>query len=47
MFTFIINLIPANIGWLLVGALGMLTLVMACKLIKLFTEMWREYHEED
>ena len=39
--------IPENIGWVLVGAVGMLCMVMLVKLGKLFVEMWKEFHEEE
>lgn len=39
--------IPEEIGWALVGFAICLCCVMACKLGKLFVEMWKEYHEEE
>lgn len=39
--------IPESFGWALVGFVACLCCVMACKLGKLFTEMWKEYHEEE
>ena len=38
--------IPENIGWVIVGAAGMLTAIMAVKVAKVFVEMWRERREE-
>jgi hypothetical protein len=42
-----INAIPEEIGWALVGFIACLCCVMAVKLGKEFVEMWREYHEEE
>ena len=39
--------IPENIGWALVGAVGMLCVVMAVKLGKIFVEMWKEWYEDE
>ena len=39
--------ITENVGWMLVGAVGMLCVVMLCKLGKLFIQMWKEWHEEE
>lgn len=39
--------IPEHIGWVMVGAVGMLAFIMLCKLGKLFVQMWREYHEDE
>ena len=41
----LINAIPEEIGWTLVGAVGTLCAVMAVKVGKVFVEMWRERHE--
>lgn len=38
--------IPENIGWVIVGATGMLAAMMAVKLGKLFVQMWKDWHEE-
>ena len=38
--------IPENVGWALVGAVGMLCVVMAVKLGKILVEMWKEWHED-
>ena len=46
MMNFILS-IPDNVGWMLVGALGMLCVVMAVKLGTIFVEMWRDWHEEE
>ena len=39
--------IPENVGWVLVGATGMLCVVMAVKLGKILVEMWKDWHEEE
>ena len=39
--------IPENVGWVLVGAVGMLCVVMAVKLGKLSVQMWKEFHEDE
>lgn len=39
--------IPENIGWVIVGAMGMLTIIVAVKLGKLFVQMWKDYHEDE
>lgn len=39
--------IPENIGWVIVGAMGMLAVVMAIKLGKLLVQMWKSYHEDE
>lgn len=39
--------IPDHIGWVIVGAVGMLCAVMMYKLGKLFVQMWKEWHEDD
>lgn len=39
--------IPENVGWVVVGAVGMLTAVMAFKVGKIFIQMWKDYHEEE
>ena len=39
--------IPENIGWVAVGAVGMLCVVMAIKLGKIFVEMWKDWHEDE
>ena len=46
MMNFILS-IPDNVGWVLVGATGMLCVVMAIKLGKIFVEMWKDWHEEE
>lgn len=42
-----INSIPENIGWVIVGFMACLCVVMACKLGKLFVTAWKENHEEE
>ena len=39
--------IPENVGWIIVGATGMLAMVMLVKLGKLFVQMWKDNHEEE
>lgn len=39
--------IPENVGWMLVGVVGTLCVIMAVKLGKLFVQMWKEWHEPD
>ena len=39
--------IPAEIGWASVGFAACLFCVMACKLGKIFIEMWKERHEDE
>ena len=39
--------IPENVGWALVGAVGMLCVVMLIKLGKIFVEMWKDWHEDE
>ena len=39
--------IPYSIGWVLVGVLDTLCVMMAIKLGKTFVEIWREWHEEE
>ena len=39
--------IPENVGWALVGAVGMLCVVMAVKLGKILVEMWKDWNEEE
>lgn len=41
------NYIPEEIGWTLVGFMACICLLMACKLGKLFLQMWKEWHETD
>ena len=43
----IICAIPENIGWVMVGSLGTLCVMMLYRVGKLFIEMWRERHEEE
>lgn len=43
----IICAIPENIGWVIVGAMGMLTAIVAVKLGKLFVQMWKDRHESE
>ena len=38
--------IPENIGWTMVGASGMLLIVMVVKSIKCAVTMYKEYREE-
>ena len=39
--------IPENVGWVAVGAVGMLCVVMAVKLGKILVEMWKDWHEDE
>ena len=39
--------IPEAIGWVSVGVVGTLCVMMAVKLGKLFIQMWKDYHEEE
>lgn len=39
--------IPESIGWVIVGATGACCAMMFVKLVKLFIEMWKEWHEEE
>ena len=39
--------IPENVGWVLVGATGILCVVMAVKLGKILVEMWKDWHEDE
>ena len=39
--------IPENVGWIIVGAAGMLAMVMLVKLGKLFVQMWKDNHAEE
>jgi hypothetical protein len=41
----LINAIPDEIGWSLVGAAGTVCVIMAVKVGKIFVEMWRERRE--
>jgi uncharacterized membrane protein len=43
----LINSIPEEIGWALVGFFACLTLVMAVKLGKIFVQMWKDWHEDE
>ena len=43
----LICMIPDNIGWAIVGAIGACCIMMFVKLVKLFIEMWKEWHEEE
>lgn len=42
-----INSIPSEIGWTLVGALGMLALVVFVGTIRTLVRAWQERHEEN
>lgn len=42
----LINSIPEQIGWTLVGFAACLCLVMAVKLGETFVQMWRDRHED-
>lgn len=42
----IINAIPDSVGWALVGATGMLCVVMSVKLIKIFVQMYKDWRED-
>lgn len=39
--------IPEEIGWVTVGVVGTLCVMMAIKLIKLFIKMYKERHGEN
>jgi hypothetical protein len=39
--------IPENVGWVIVGAVGMLTAVVAFEVGKILVQMWKDYHEEE
>ena len=39
--------IPEEIGWVAVGVVGTLCVMMTIKLIKLFIKMYKERYEED
>ena len=43
----IINLIPENIGWIVVGATAMLTMMVATKLVKTLAAMVKDYMTDD
>ncbi len=43
----LINAIPENIGWVIVGFTGCLCCQMILKLGKCLWEMWQERREED
>lgn len=43
----LINSIPEEIGWTLVGFAACLCLVMAVKLGETFVQMWRDRHEDE
>ena len=45
MFEFICS-IPESLGWSLVGCLGTLCGIMLYKLIKVFVQMWKDWHED-
>ena len=37
--------IPENVGWVIVGATGMLCVMMMIKFANLFVQMCKEWHE--
>jgi hypothetical protein len=39
--------IPESVGWVIVGAVGMLTAVVAFEVGKILVQMWKDYHEEE
>ena len=39
--------IPEEIGWIIVGVVGTLAVIMTLKLGKLFVEIWKEHNEEE
>jgi hypothetical protein len=39
--------IPEEIGWVIVGVVGTLCVMMAIKLIKLFIKIYKEHCEEN
>ena len=43
----LINSIPVELGWALVGFTVCLCCIVACKLGKLFVEMWKGRHEDE
>lgn len=42
-----INAIPEELGWALVGFTAAFCLMMMVKLGKLFVQMWKERHEDE
>ena len=42
----LINAIPENIGWTMIGFLSCALLVMIIKLGRVFIEMYKEWHED-
>lgn len=42
----IINAIPDSVGWALVGATGMLCVVMLIKVIKILVQMYKDRKED-
>ena len=42
----IINAIPDSVGWALVGATGMLCVVMWVKVIKILVQMYKDWKED-
>ena len=43
----LLALIPEELGWTMVGALGMLCIVILCKIIKLYVDGHKEEEEEN
>lgn len=39
--------IPEEIGWIIVGVVGTLAVIMMLKLGKLFVEIWTEHNQEE
>ena len=39
--------IPEHIGWVIVGALGTLSMVMLFNLGRIFVQMWKSWREKD
>lgn len=39
--------IPEEIGWIIVGVVGTLAVIMMLKLGKLFVKIWTEHNQEE